>query len=576
MRKYIYLSILFVTIASFLLTSCREEADGFVEFSVEKSGSSVSVSPEGGTEYLQVTSPVEWTVTSDKPWVSVSPANGIGDTKCSVLVDSTLENGVREAKLRFVTMEGDQLFVTVVQGGFDKQITLEDSVKTIPSSTNSITDRYVKAEVSANVNFKLQVVDSLGAPVTWLVPKQTEIRPNLDRGSRLRTTTIQFDWKINSDTLDRVAYVNFLPLDAVDQLSRSAVLAITQKAAPVITDDRAGDSLAVVSIMNRLQIMSPWDVTENMQHWANVTLWEATDKDLPDSKAVGRVRSAKFMMCNTKESIPQEVRYLKYLETLNVYSNVNTMFLNIELGSDICGLKHLKHLQVGAFGLVSLPDDFHKLGKTLETLDLNSNNFPEIPAVLTKENFPRLKSLNILACRRWTVYDLRKKGDYDDRDGIGMYFNTANNDGLRRLLLWDTLEELRLSNNYIEGELPTFVTIVDGDTIVDADVPVWTADDVAGNDTLQNLVGYPKILPRMDLLSLNLNFFTGNAPDWLLYHPRLLDWFPESLIFMQKENGLDSEGKLVKFDNEPANYDYYYNFFPGYREKYEIKEERDE
>ena len=576
MRKYIHLSILFTTIASFLLTSCREEDDGIVEFSVEKSGSSVLVDPEGGTEYLQVVSPIEWTVTSNKPWVSVSPANGIGNTKCSVLVDSTLENGVREAELRFVTMAGDQLFVAVVQGGFDKQIALGDSVKTIPSSTNSITDRYVKAEVSANVNFKLQVVDSLGAPVTWLVPKQMEIRPNLDRGSRLRTTMIQFDWKINSDTLDRVAYVNFLPLDAADQLSQSAVLTIIQEAAPVITDDRAGDSLAVVSIMNRLQIMSPWDVTENMQHWANVTLWEATDKDLPDPKAVGRVRSAKFMMCNTKESIPQEVRYLKYIETLNVYSNVNTMFLNIELGSDICGLEHLKHLQIGAFGLVSLPDDFYKLGKTLETLDLNSNNFPEIPAVLTKENFPRLKSLNILACRRWTVYDLRKRGDYDDRDGIGMHFNTAHNDGLRRLLLWDTLEELRLSNNYIEGELPTFVTIVDGDTIVDAGVPVWTADDVAGNDTLQNLVGYPKILPRTEMLSLNLNFFTGNAPDWLLYHPRLLDWFPESLIFMQKENGLDSEGKLVKFDNEPANYEYYYDFFPGYREKYEIKEERDE
>lgn len=576
MRKYIHLSILFTTIASFLLTSCREEDDGIVEFSVEKSGSSVLVDPEGGTEYLQVVSPIEWTVTSNKPWVSVSPANGIGNTKCSVLVDSTLENGVREAELRFVTMAGDQLFVAVVQGGFDKQIALGDSVKTIPSSTNSITDRYVKAEVSANVNFKLQVVDSLGTPVTWLVPKQMEIRPNLDRGSRLRTTMIQFDWKINSDTLDRVAYVNFLPLDVADQLSQSAVLTIIQEAAPVITDDRAGDSLAVVSIMNRLQIMSPWDVTENMQHWANVTLWEATDKDLPDPKAVGRVRSAKFMMCNTKESIPQEVRYLKYIETLNVYSNVNTMFLNIELGSDICGLKHLKHLQIGAFGLVSLPDDFYKLGKTLETLDLNSNNFPEIPAVLTKENFPRLKSLNILACRRWTVYDLRKRGDYDDRDGIGMHFNTADNDGLRRLLLWDTLEELRLSNNYIEGELPTFVTIVDGDTIVDAGVPVWTADDVAGNDTLQNLVGYPKILPRTEMLSLNLNFFTGNAPDWLLYHPRLLDWFPESLIFMQKENGLDSEGKLVKFDNEPANYEYYYDFFPGYREKYEIKEERDE
>jgi len=145
------------------------------------------------------------------------------------------------------------------------------------------------------------------------------------------------------------------------------------------------------------------------------------------------------------------------------------------------------------------------------------------------------------------------------------------------LLLWDTLEELRLSNNYIEGQLPTFTTITEeGDTIPELGVPVWTEADVVGNDTIRGLVGWPKILPKMDLLSLNLNFFTGNAPRWLLYHPRLLDWFPESLIFMQKENGLDSEGKVVKFDNEPTNYEYYYEFFPGYRDKYEIKEEREE
>lgn len=571
MKKFVHLSIIFVAVAA-AFTSCREDSEGLMTFSVDKAGAGIAVAPEGGTEYLQVTSPAEWIATSDKPWVSVSPANGIGNTKCSVLVDSTLDNGVREAKLVFATMEGDRQVVTVIQGGFDKQVTLSDTVKTIPASSNSITDRYFKATVNANVNFRLHIVDSLGAPVTWLVPKHTEIRPNLDRGSRLRSTEIQFDWKINADTLDRVAYVNFLPLDAADVLQRADVLTITQEAAPVITDDRAGDSLAVVSMMNRLQVMSPWDVTENMQHWSNVTLWEATDKGLPCPEAVGRVRSAKFMMCNTKESIPQEVRYLKYIETLYIYSNVNTMFLSIELGSDICGLRHLKDLQIGAFGLVSLPDDFYKLGATLETLDLNSNNFDEFPAVLTQENFPKLKSLSVFACHRWSVYDLRKRGNYED--GIGLYFNTADNDVLKRLFLWDGLENLRLSNNYFEGELPTFTTVVDGDTLPEAGIPVWTEEDVAGNDTLRNLVGYPKILPRMESLAINLNFFTGDAPRWLLYHPRLLDWFPESLIFLQKENGRDSEGKPVKFDNEPANYEYYYDFFPGYREKYEIKEER--
>ena len=573
MRKLCHLFISFIATA-LLFTSCHEEEGGITGFSVEKAGESISFLAEGGEEYVQVISSTEWIVSANEPWVCVSPANGIGNTKCCISADSTLTNEVREAKLTFKTMEGDRLIVTVIQGGFGKQITVEDSVKTIPASSNSITDRNFKATVNANVNFRLHIVDSLGAPVTWLVPKQTEIRPNLDRGSRLRSTEIQFDWKINSDTLDRVAYINFLPLDAADVLQRADTLIITQEAAPVITDDRAGDSLAVVSVMNRLQLMSPWDVTENMQHWANVTLWEATDTALPSPKAVGRVRSAKFMMCNTKESIPQEIRYLKYLETLNIYSNVNTMLLSIELGSEICELEHLKHLQIGAFGLVSLPDDFVKL-KKLETLDLNSNNFPDVPSVLTKENFPNLKSLNILACQRWSLYDLRKKDERED--GIGLYFHTAENDALRRLLLWDTLEELRLSNNYIEGQLPTFTTITaEGDTIPESDVPVWTAEELAGNDTLRNLVGYPKILPKMERLTLNLNFFTGDAPRWLLYHPHLLDWYPESLIFLQKENGRDSEGKPVKFDNEPTNYEYYYEFFPGYRDKYEIKEEREE
>jgi len=576
MRRFSHLFISFIAVA-FLFASCHEEEEGIIGLSVEKAGKSISFLAEGGKEYVQVTSSSEWIVSANEPWVSVSPVNGRGNTRCCVSADSTLINGVREAKLTFKTMEGDRQIVTIIQGGFSKQITVEDSVKTIPASSNSITDRNFKATVKANVNFRLHIVDSLGEPVTWLVPKQTEIRPDLDRGSRLRSTEIQFDWKINSDTLDRVAYVKFLPLDVADVLQHVDVLTITQEAAPVITDDRAGDSLAVVSIMNRLQVMSPWDVTENMQHWNNVTLWEATDKNLPDPKAIGRVRSAKFMMCNTKESIPQEVRYLKYIETLNIYSNVNTMFLSIELGSDICELKYLKHLQIGAFGLVSLPDDFWKLGETLETLDLNSNNFSEIPSVIidNKDKFKCLKSLNILACRRWSVYDLRKREEHDD--GIGLHFNTAENDGLKQLLLWDTLEELRLSNNYIEGQLPTFTTITEeGDTIPELGVPVWTEADVVGNDTIRGLVGWPKILPKMDLLSLNLNFFTGNAPRWLLYHPRLLDWFPESLIFMQKENGLDSEGKVVKFDNEPTNYEYYYEFFPGYRDKYEIKEEREE
>ena len=559
------ISILFAVIALFF-ASCHED-DGITAFSVDTD--TILVVAGGGTEFLQVLSATEWVASSTEPWVSISPANGVGNTKCSIVIDSTLVNDMRTATLRFTTFGETPQMVTVLQSGFAKQIVVEKPEITIASSTNSLSDRYFEATVTTNIPFKVEVEYEDGETSEWITPGKCDVE--LDRGSRPRSTTLRFDWRINTRFEERVAYVNFLPVNDGDVLDMPAVLTVTQKAAPTITDDRAGDSLAIITIIDRLQLLSPWEVTENMQYWNNVTLWEATDEEIVNGEvpreAVGRVRSADFMMCNTKESIPQEIRYLKYLETLNIYSNVNTMLLSIELGSEVCELEYLKHLQIGAFGLVSLPDDFVRLGDKLESLDLNSNNFADVPSVLTKENFPHLKSLNLLACQRWSLYDLRKKDTKEN--GIGLHFHTAENDALKRLLLWDTLEELRLSNNYIEGSVPDFVVGEDG-------VQAWTAEDVAGNDTLQNLIGRPKILPNMKMLTLNLNFFTGNAPDWLLYHPHLLDWYPESLIFLQKENGRDSKGNLVKFANEPTDFEYYYNFFPGYRGKYEMKEEREE
>lgn len=554
-----------ILLAVLFFAACQDE-NNFITFEIDKP--SLTIGAEGGTEYLQVVSGTEWVAVSDKPWISISPANGIGNTKCRIIVDSTLDNSVRNAMLRFSTIGETPIQVSVAQMGFGKQIVLKDSVMSIASSTNNLADRYFEATVTTNVPFGIKVEYQDNPLIEWITPKTYEL--DLDRGSRPRTTTVRFDWKINTQFDERVARIHFVPLNTEDVLERPAVLTINQEAAPTITDDRAGDSLALITIIDRLQLLSPWEVSENMQYWPNITLWEATDEEIISGEvpqaAVGRVRSADIMMCYTKESIPQEIRYLKYIETLNIYSNVNTMLLSIELGSEVCELEYLKHLQIGAFGLVSLPDDFVKLGDKLESLDLSSNNFEDIPAILTKENFPKLKKLYFIDCRRWTVTNLGDKDTHED--GIGLHFNANENNALKRLLLWDTLEELRLSNNYIEGQIPDFTVGEDG-------VEAWSQTDVEawGGDTIKNLVGMPKIMPNMKHLSLNLNFFTGKLPEWVLYHPHLLDWFPESLIYMQKENGIDSNGKLVKFDNEPTDYEYYYNFFPGYREKYEIKEE---
>lgn len=554
-----------ILLSVLLFAACQDE-NLLPRFEVDKPV--ITIGAEGGTEFLQVSSPTEWVAMSTEPWVSISPANGIGETRCNISIDSTLVDGSRTATLYFRTLDEGDLRVSVNQLGFGKQIILEDSVLTIASSTNSLSDRYFEATVTANIPFGIKVEYEESPLIEWITPSKVELE--LDRGSRPRTTTVRFDWKINTQFEERVAHIHFVPLNAEDILEHPAMLTLTQEAAPTITDDRAGDSLALITIIDRLQLLSPWEVSENMQYWPNITLWEATDEEIISGEvpqaAIGRVRSADIMMCYTKESIPQEIRYLKYIETLNIYSNVNTMLLSIELGSEVCELEYLKHLQIGAFGLVSLPDEFVKLGDKLESLDLSSNNFEDIPAILTKENFPKLKRLYFIDCRRWTVTNLGNKDTHED--GIGLHFNANENDALKRLLLWDTLEELRLSNNYIEGQIPDFIVGQDG-------VEAWSQADVEawGGDTIKNLVGMPKIMPNMKRLTLNLNFFTGKLPEWVLYHPHLLDWFPESLIYMQKENGIDSDGKLVKFDNEPTDYEYYYNFFPGYREKYEIKEE---
>lgn len=114
----------------------------------------------------------------------------------------------------------------------------------------------------------------------------------------------------------------------------------------------------------------------------------ADDESLPSPEAVGRVRDLDLSYFNTEEGIPYEIKYLKYLETLSLFGNVNTMLKSIDMGEEICELEYLKALRVGAFGLSSLPKNFAKLGDTLEILDLNSNNFDRLPSVISEDNFP--------------------------------------------------------------------------------------------------------------------------------------------------------------------------------------------
>ena len=552
-----------------VFSACNDEDEGIVAFQVDKT--EITVGAEGAEEYINVTSGTDWIAVASEPWIMLSPANGIGSAQCRVAIDTTLIEGMRSGTIKFASNGQPAQVVTVNQTGFGTVIALDKKEIEIKASDKKA-DRYFEIKVTTNVQFNITCTDENGA-VDWVTTKKKTI--DLDYGARPRTAKIRFDWNTNTNPEARQAKIEFKPVNPEHKLKEPVVLNLTQLPAPLIEDNRLGDSLALMILQEKMNTMANiWDGSENMRNWDNVELWEDGDKDMPMG-AEGRVRSVAFMLLDTEEGIPQEISHLKYLESLSVQSNTNTMLKSIELGSDICELEHLKKLTIFAYGIVKLPHDFYRL-KSLEYLDLSANNFESIPAVINEDNFPNLKGLRMVANRRWTCADLREASTY--KDGIGMHIEVdkdGDND-LRRLFLWESLEQIILSNNYIEGSLPDFEIGVDG-------VRAYDYDDIAAmGDTLKYLVEdpegqkIPRILPNLKRLALNLNFLSGELPKWMLYHPYLMEWIPNSLVYPQQEKGINSAGKIVKFSNIPATYDYYYDAFPMYRAKYEMKDEYEE
>ena len=561
MRKlFTYIS---ASIALLMVASCTNDTtkiDGF-----EADTTSIEALASGGEYSIVIRSDREWTAQADVPWLMVSPANGRGEVRCKVRIDSTLVNDARNTKIRFMSEGFIMQEVDVNQEGYARAITPDKGEVEIAASATRDA-RHFDIDISTNVEFDVEA--EYEGEEGWLTVDDYTL--TLDRGARPRTTTLGIAWKMNHAPEERVAILHLKARNG-EALDSPATIVVRQTAAPLIEDNRQGDSLAVVAIFNKLECWSEGAIstTEGMHRWECVRLWEATDATLPAKEAVGRVRDIELSYFDTYEGIPYEIKYLKYLETISLFGNVNTMLKSIDLGEEICTLEYLKALRVAAFGLSSIPESFKNLGDTLEELDLNSNNFDGIPAVLTKENFPHLKTLDLTANRRNILSDLRKAAEGDK---IGMHHNTAKDDALERLLLWENLEELSLSYDYFEGAIPDF-------KVGEKGVRAYTDEDfVERGDTLAWAVqrGLPRVLPNMRSLRLNLNFLSGELPEWLLYHPRLMEWSPENLIYIQQEGGVDSNGNRVGFSNEPTSREYYFQAYPLMRGRYEFNDEIEE
>lgn len=635
-----------------LFTACSDDDEpvGPGEIAVDKT--EIAVGPEGGSELIEVTTPDSWVAQVAAPWVMVSPANGNGSMESKVNIDATLEYQSRSTDLLYRTTSGKSQTVTITQLGYGKQIYLKEDVVEVESAAD-YDKRLVDFTITANVECIIDKVEyefeTNGVELTeaemaeaekektgWLmrrigkneikledlketvVTNQKDLGIVLDEGSRPRTVKLNCRWNMNIVPWVRVAKIYLAAKNPEDQLVNDkgenidhVILTVKQKAAMKIEDNRAGDSLAIVLINEKVRSMYPIETSENMRNWTGVTLWEETD-DVPE-EFVGRVRSVAFSMVNIADGdvLPREVRYLKYLESFSIASNDNSQIRNVKMCDELCNLEYLKSLTVKAYGLQELPENFKNL-KNLEVLDLSFNCFTSLDKLtqtINKTNFPKMRKLHLYGQRRNDVItdlEASSKDNYQYNGyPLGLHFkmhgsgpdDPKETNAFLQLLTWEELEALELSYCFMEGTLPTdkqmetalkaankplhyteadfsvdkkdYLTKLVGDTcrwlLDEKEVTRKNADGtpiegatVKGKDVL-------RVLPRARAFSLNLNFFTGELPNWILFHPHFVEWRPTALIFNQQEKGKNSDGEPVGFSNIDAdnyNFSYYYGAKP--------------
>lgn len=534
MKKFYYIAaaLLLVTVAA-----CSDDK-GATGFATDRD--LISVEAVGGTEIVQFTSEDAWVASTDEPWIALSPANGRGSTPCRFEIDSALTAEPRRGVVRVENLKTfEKREVVVEQAGFAYSIEVEDADVEV-SNYDTYEKRYFDVKVRSNVDFNVKIPDN----ARWLTNKSYTL--NLNRGLRPREVTIRFDWGINTSPRERLAEIEFSPKGEVT-LARQDRLSVKQQAAePIEEGTRAGDSVALLSISRSLNILGGgWDPSAPMSTWSGVQLWEeGMNGYKPEYK--GRVKYAEFMLFNIKEGLPFEVRYLTAAEELNFFGNTNTFMLSLSTGEYITELTQLKRLTIGAYGLTELPASFKNLSN-LEYLNLGSNNLQAIPNLLTKENFPKLRTLVLNANQRSAISDLSNT----TRTDIGGLIDEP--EFPVDLILWN-LDTLVLSVNYLQGKLPTFED--------DDSIPVYEQADIDAVDTLpQYLVDnrIKKVLTNTKRFAINLNRFSGELPAWLLYHPALDLWLPYSLVFPQE--GRAKDGSQAIFSNEPVSLNYYYDIY---------------
>ena len=539
----IYIRLFIAVVAAFVSMACVNEQP--LELAVDST--EIAVGPDGGTRVVRVTASQKWVATTSVPWITVSPANGVGSVDCKVLIDSALVDA-REAIVRISSVDGEfRKDFKVKQEGYKYELTLDNQDVVIPSYED-LDKRVFTVKVKSNFGFTVD----LPKEIEWLEMEKPKYAFD-DRVARPRNVILKFRYDVNFKEEGRSTEIKFIPVNPSFSIAKNEVLSITQSPAETIEIGVKGDSLAVIAIGRTLGMLASWDTSEKLENWNGITVWKTKDE------RNGRVKSAEFTMFRTTEPIPYQVKYLTEAEELFFYGNSNTFLLgDLDCGQHICELKKLRKLTIGAYGLNALHEDFKNL-TNLEYLNLESNNFQTIPSIINEETFPKLTALILNANTRYTVSDLYN----DTRDNIGGF---SDEEGFPvRLLTWDNLDTLRLSANHIQGKLPTDEEMAEILASRKGAARYWRSthmnikDSIAFENNFFEENDVPMVLPETDFFAINLNKLYGELPKWLLYHPKLDLWYPDLLVWSQE--GRAKDGNKAGFSNAPTNLNYYYDIF---------------
>ena len=79
-----------------MFTACSDDEE-LMEFQLDKT--EITVGAEGALETINVTAAQEWIAVSNEPWITLSPANGMGSALCNI---APLPSRLRDRRLRLL------------------------------------------------------------------------------------------------------------------------------------------------------------------------------------------------------------------------------------------------------------------------------------------------------------------------------------------------------------------------------------------------------------------------------------------------------------------------------------------